>query len=366
MWLLLLQSALSSAGAGEVGSRADPWTGLDRALATLASAPESGPFSRGLLLRAFYSSSPDEAKAVSDDESVSGFTFEDVDLYLAYREGDVAWRVSADLDQGEVELEDAYASWQYCDWLALSAGQFKPRVVRSGSVPASELLFRERTFLGAAFDGWDDGFELGGHYDQWDYWLALTDGSNGESSTHFTSARGEWALYDAAFEDREGAHGAPNHLRVLLGATYFLDAALSNSDGGGWGADLALTFGPYALHGEWASLDDEFKREIDVFNGYRITLEDGKPLSVTFSRRVARDGEVALRFQRADDADTTEAFSVGANWNPGGGPARFVADLELVDGDTRDFSLFSLGIVLGSSGLTRPFAGDMVAGDMVQ
>lgn len=360
MWLLLLQSALSSAGEGEDGARADPWAGLDRALTTLASAPEPGPFSRGLLLRPFFTSSPDEAKAMSDDESISGFTFEDVDLYFAYREGDIGWRVSADLGEGDVELEDAYASWQYLDWLTLSAGQFKPRVVRSGSVPAGELLFRERTFLGAAFDGWDDGFELGGHYDQWDYWLALTDGSNGSESDHFTSARGEWALYDAAFEDREGARGSPDHLRVLLGASWFLDAALSNSDANGWGADLAVTFGPYALHGEFADLGEEFAREIDVFNGYLITLQDGKPLSVTFSRRVARDGEVGLRFQRADDVDDTTAFGVGANWSPGGGPARFVADLELVDGETRDFSLFSLGLVLGSSGLPRPFAGDVV------
>jgi hypothetical protein len=356
---LLLQSALSFAGEDkEAAHAADPWAELDRAVAALAAAPESGPFSRGVLLRAFYTASADEAKAVSDDASVSGFTFEDVDVHFAYREGDIAWRVSADLDQGDLQLEDAYASWQHCDWLTLSAGQFKPRVVRNGSLPPDELLFRERTFLGAAFDGWDDGFELGGHYDQWDYWLALTDGSNGASSDHFMSARAEWALYDAAFEDREGARDAPNHLRALLGVTWFLDAAQSNSDGGGWGTDLALTFGPYALHGEFADLGEEFAREIDVFNGHPITLQDGQPFSVTFSRRVARDGEAAVRFQRADDADSTESFGVGANWSPGGGPARFVADLELVDGDTRDFSLFSLGIALGSSGLARPFAED--------
>jgi hypothetical protein len=136
-----------------------------------------------------------------------------------------------------------------------------------------------------------------------------------------------------------------------------MDAALSNSSGGGWGLDLALTFGPYSFHTEWASLDDEFARTIDVFDGYLITLGDGDPFAATFSRRLGEDGEVAVRFQGADDVDSTEAFGVGANWNPGAGPARFVADLELVEGDTRDFSLFSLGIVLGSSGLTRPFMG---------
>jgi hypothetical protein len=352
-----LTSALACAGDGRVVERDDPWKDLDRALEALAPGAEESPFTHGVLLRVFYTASADEAKAVLDDADVSGFELEDLDGYVAYEGTDYSLRLSADLGSGDVELEDALARWRFRDELALTAGQFKPRVVRSGSVPPGELLFRERTFVGAAFDGWDDGVELGGHYDQWDYWLALTDGSNGSETDHFTSARVEWALYDAAFEDREGARGAPDHLRVLIGATWFRDAAQSNADGGGWGGDLALTFGPYSFHGEWLGLDDEFARTIDVFNGYLITLGDGSPLAATLSRRVGADAEVALRFQRADDSDSTESFGIGANWSPGGGPARFVADVELVEGDTRDFSLFSLGLVLGSSGLPRPFAG---------
>jgi len=357
MLLLFVTGALALAGDGRVAGRDDPWEGIDRALAALAPGTDARPFSHGILVRTFYTASTDEAKGVLDGVDVSGFVFEDLDAFIAYQEGASSLRLSAEVESGEVQLEDAYARWLYRDALALTAGQFKPRVMRSASMPASELLFRERTFVGAAFDDWDDGLELGGHYDQWDYWLALTDGANGSESDHFTSARVEWALYDAAFEDREGARGAPNHMRALLGVAWFLDAAQSNADGGGWAGDLAVTFGPYSFHGEWAGLDEEFARTIDVFNGYLITLGDGDPLAATLSRRIGEDGEVALRFQRADDSDSTESFGIGANWNAGGGPARFVADLELVEGDTRDFTLFSLGLVLGSSGLTRPFAG---------
>ena len=357
MLLGILTSALALVGDGQVAVRDDPWAGLDRALGALQAGPDAGPFSHGILVRTFFTASADEGKAALDGRDVSGFVFEDLDGYLAYEEGAGSLRVSVDVDSGDVELEDAYGRWRFLDQLAVSAGQFKPRVLRSGSMPASELLFRERTFVGAAFDGWDDGLELGGHYDQWDYWLALTDGANASESDHFTSARIEWALYDAAFEDVEGARGSPNHLRAILGVAWFLDAAQSNADGGGFAGDLAVTFGPFSLHGEWASLDEEFARTIDVFNGYLITLGDGDPLSATLSRRLGEEAEVALRFQRADDSDSTEAFGLGANWNPGGGPARFVADVQLVEGDTRDFSLVSLGLVLGSSGLTRPFAG---------
>mgnify|MGYP001175600910 CR=1 FL=1 len=331
----------------------DPWHELDTALAAPAPSRSDRALAWGLLVRAFYTQSASEASNGPND--VSGQVLEDVDAYFSFTHEGVAGRVSADFDQGDARLEDAYASWPGFGWLGLTAGQFKPRVVRSGSLPAGELLLRERTFLGAAFDLWDDGFELGGHYDQFDYWLAVTDGANGQAKDHFWSARAEWAFYDAGWEDREGARGAPNHLRALLGLMWFTDVAQSAADGGGWGGDLALTFGPYAFHAEWADLDSSFARTIDVFNGHLITLGDGAPRSATLSRRVGAQAEAVLRLQSADDLDATEAFSLGANWTPGGGAARFVADLALVEGDTRDFSLFSVGVQVGSSGFSRPF-----------
>lgn len=354
MWCFLLSGLLLPGGGERDSSPLDGWPLPEPALVGLA-APTDGPLALGVLVRTFFTRSPEEA---SDDGSItSGVIFEDVDLHATYRQGGFDLRVSADFDRENGRLEDAYARLSGWPGLALTMGQFKPRVVRSGSIPDSELLFRERTFLGAAFDGWDDGLELGGHYDQFDYWLTLTDGSNGSDTDHFLSARGEWALYDAAWDDIEGARGAPNHLRALLGATFFADAAQSNSSGDGYGFDLALTFGPYSFHAEWADLDQEFARTIDVFNGHEIELGDGQPRSFTFGRRVGAGGEAAVRFQMADDPDSTEAFGVSAGWSPAGASARLVADLELVEGDTRDFSLFSLGVQLGSSGQSRPFLG---------
>lgn len=351
----LLACTLALGGAGLSGAADDPWLELDRALARLTTPDTDTGRSQGVLIGAFYTNAPEEAGTGAND--LSGQVFEDVDVFVAFDRGDVALRISADFDQGDAELEDAYGRWKRYDWFTLTMGQFKPRVVRSGSVPADGLLFRERSFLGAAFDGWDDGFELGGHYDQFDYWLAATDGSNGEQSDHFWSARGEWALYDAAWDDLEGARGAPNHLRVLLGATMFEDVTQSAADGGGYGGDLALTFGPYAFHAEWADLDESFARTVDVFDGALLTIGDGQPRSGTLSRRVGERAEAAVRFQKADDVDSTEALSLGANWSPGAAAVRFVADLALVEGDSRDFSVFSLGLVVGSSGISRPFAG---------
>jgi len=355
MWSLLLPCVLTLGGDGH--EERDSWSELDRAVAALQGTGEESPLSWGVLLRTFFTGAPEEATAAGTAD-VSGNVFEDLDVHFGYRDADFAWRVSADFESGSPELEDAYARWRACQELSLTVGQFKPRVTRSGSLPDDALLFRERTFLGAAFDTQDDGFELSGHYDQFDYWFDVTDSSNGEQSQHFYSARAEWALFDAAWDDLEGARGAPNHLRVLWGATSFRDDALSTQHGGGWGSDLAVTFGPYSFHGEWADLDDEFARTIDVFDGYLITLGDGQPRAFTLGQRVGESGEGALRYQKADDADDTEAFGLALNWSPPGSTARWVADVGWVDGDTRDFTIFSVGLQLGSSGQPRPFLGE--------
>jgi hypothetical protein len=344
--LLLLLPFLRGAG-GEP----PPRPGQD---ALLGPAPEE-PFSFGWLVRAFLTNSPEEAGAPGVAADASGFVLEDLDGYLAGAVGELAWRLGVDLDQaasgGELVVEDAYARWQTPGGPALVVGRFKARVVRSGSVPSDGLLFRERTFLGAAFDRWDDGLELGGLWDEFGYALALTDGANGEASEHFLSARGVWALVDEGMADREGAQGAPDHLRVVLGGAFFHDDALSD---GGFAADLAFTYGPYGFHGEWASLGDDFTSEIDVFDGHRLTLGNGNPFSATLSRCLGERTEVGLRFQSADESDATEAFGLCASYTPAGGSLRLVADLELVEGDTRDFSLFTAGVQLGSSGRRGP------------
>jgi hypothetical protein len=153
-------------------------------------------------------------------------------------------------------------------------------------------------------------------------------------------------LVDDGIADREGAFGAPRHLRVLLGFSFFQDDALSDD---GFATDMALTYGPYGFLCEWASLGDDFAREIDVFDGHLMTLGDGQPFSATLSRRFGARAEVGLRWQRADEADDTEALGLSASWTPEAGGARLVADLEQVDGDARDFTLLTLGIELGSS-----------------
>jgi hypothetical protein len=314
-------------------------------------ASEDGAPELGILLRPFLTFSAREGGLGSED--VSGSVFEDLDLWLGQWTRAFAWKVSADLEDGSAALEDAWARVRLRDDVGLTVGQFKPRVVRSGSILEEALLFRSRTFLGAAFDVWDDGFELATHGERWSATLALVDGANGSESDHFWSLRGEWELYESDLAEREGARGAENFLVSRLGIATFADVSQSANDGGGLAFDLALTYGPYSLAGEWAHLQDEFVREVDVFNGHVFDLGDGDPMSFTFARRVGPEFEAALRYQRAEDADDTTATLLAVTWARAGAAARFVAEAGVVEAESRDFTILSAGVVVGGSGMGR-------------
>jgi hypothetical protein len=317
------------------------------------AASEDGAPELGFLLRPFYTFSASEAGLGSED--VSGNVFADIDLWFGQRTQAFAWKLSADLEDGNARLEDAWARWRVRDDLGLTVGQFKPRVVRSGSVEDDGLFFRARTFLGAAFDVWDDGFELATKGERWSATLALVDGANGSRSDHFWSLRGEVELYESDLAEREGARDAENFLVARFGIATFADVSQSSQEGGGLALDLALTYGPYSIHTEWAHLQDEFTREVDVFNGHVFDLGDGDPMSFTFGRCLGDEFEAALRYERAEDADDTTATLLGLSWaRPGG--ARFVAEAGAVEAESRDFTMFSLGLVLGASGPGRGLA----------
>lgn len=326
------------------------WGALDaRLLATLAP-DASGSVRWGALVRAFGTRSHAES---TGGEEAAGFVLEDVDVHLAGGAEALSWRVSFDLADGDAALEDAHGRWSPAVGWELVVGQFKPRVARSASVVPEGLLFRDRTFLGATFDVWDAGVEIGRHYDQFDFWLALTDAEDGALQEDFWSFRVEWALYDAAFEDVEGARGAPNHLRVLLGGFLFDDTALASSGAGGVGLDLAFQLGPWAFLGEWASLGDSFVRDVDVRDGTVVSMGDGNPWAVVVSRRCG-DWESAARFERADDTDDTSALGLVTSW--GRGTARWSLEVERVEADPGDDTRVSLGVRMGTSGITRPLA----------
>ncbi|MEW6074629.1 MAG: hypothetical protein AB1726_18805, partial [Planctomycetota bacterium] len=335
-------------GGGEGGG----WLDLDARIETLAGSllPAGGEVEASVLLRAFYTISEDTVGGATANESVSGVELADTDLAFDVARGSTAGRISFDLAAETDRLEDGYIRWETDRGYFVRLGSFKPRYLFSSTVDPELLLFPDRTFLGARFDDWDLGVELSRHYDQFDWWMAIMNGLSGTGADHLYMVRGEWAGYDAAWKPQEGARGAPQHLRTLLGATYVKESHTPGfGDMDAFGFDLALTYGPYALHTEIALLDDGAGGPVLGDGAPAVTLVgDSSPYAVTWSRMYGEEWQAALRYQKVDDGDRTRGYGFALHHYPETGPFGIVAEVLYVDSDAApEGAIFRLGLNAG-------------------
>ena len=366
--LLVLAAPVWAGGGGDPeepatarSSTTGDWLELDRWLARAVDEDAAGGadvpehpvegLSWGGIVRAFYTYSQDDI-ATGGGDDISGFSVNDADLYFNVAVGDFVGRVSADFAPDGPELEDGYGTWLVADWFTVTLGQFKPRVVRSGIVDPETLVFKERTFLGASFDFWDVGVQVAGHYDQFDWWLAVTNASTGQRSDHLFVGRGEWAYYDEAWGDVEGAHGAPINLRLLFGIFAYTFTDVPGDGGDGWGGDMALTMGPHSLHAEVMGIDNGiFLANNSLRDMPSLVLDGrGRPFSATYGYLFANRWQLAARYQNLDDDRDTKIFSGAVNWFPlEDGPVGWVLDVTHVDSKGPDGLVISVGVNVGLS-----------------
>lgn len=349
--LLLSPLLASGPGAGTPASD-EQWLALDRELETLASAlsGEAGPVRYGGLVRAFYGYSENQFDAVGTGE-LSGFTLNDVDVFTEASFGDFSVRASFDAGGGEAELEDGYAVLPWGDASRLRIGRFKPHVLRSASIDPENLLFKERTFLGSAFDRWDLGAEFFGEYDDFSYWFSATNGASGQGADHFYAARLEWLFYDPGLPLAEGARDRQDLLRMVAGATIFAESFTPGThDNDGWGLDGALALGPWAFHVEWLSLDTGFEgtqgegRERPI-----VFAGNSSPIALTFSCRFDEHWQGALRMDRADNDDDTEKRALALQYLPDERAVTWIFEAVDLQSDGEDGLVLHAGIAIGAS-----------------
>ena len=278
---------------------------------------------------------------------VSGFFFEDVDVYVETELDGFEVRMNVDFDSGGSALEDAFIRVPLPDDASLTVGSFKPRVTRSALTDPEDLVFRERTLLGSLFDVWDLGVEYSTGEEPARTTFSVVNGSNGSDSNHAWTLRYDFSAYEERLTDAEGARDAPNYLRMVIGGFYRMDDTVRGK-ADIWGADLALTMGSWSLHGEFASLDDELAGTALIFDGQALTLgPDAQIWSVTATQRIAPNVHVAGRYQEPDDALDTTTYGFALNWFPTTGPVGFVADATYFDSDGPEGWIFSVGANFG-------------------
>lgn len=361
--------------AAQAGTGDNEWAALDSEISGLASSLKPSQDSSGwsALLRAGYNYSTDDiATGGGVNPDLSGFNFNDADIAIWGAQGPYAWRVSADIDDNEAgqsgaqfELEDAWVKWTCADYFDAHVGNMKPRISRSNSVDPEKMAFIDRSPLGSAFDGWDNGVAATGRQEQFFWGAWILNGSNGHTSDHLSVLRGEFDMGSGAGE-YEGAMGSSDALNATIGLTFLNDDATAtaggNSDTDLWLLDFAGKVSQFGFGFEIAKINDDLVGATDEdFSNLATPLNlygDTNPWSAYGTFAINSEWEVGVRY---DDLDNSEdaagtsqedntVISVAANYYRGTN-AKWQAQYSMFDADSAfpDGDVLEVGFSIGAT-----------------
>lgn len=344
-------SALALAAAGSVGF-ADPaddgeWLGLDQDLVDLHATTLQGGGPRiGALIRSYWIDTDNDIEDLIGAD-ISGWTFQDVDIWLEGEIGDFDWRVSLDYGEDSLSgslfgsssvLEDAYATWHIGDDFDITWGQFKFGHTLSSDVDPEDQVLITRSIIGQFFDFWDHGVMVGGDFEDFTWRVAATNGIDSIEDKYFISGRAEYNLNGGAggMKGMEGAVGAGDDIMATIGIFGGDEGSVDN--GQVYGADFAATMDVFSLAGEFAGFDED--------------LTDSNPYSITASMVFGdEEFEGAVRYEDLDDDGDTTAITGGVNWYLTGRNAYWSLNYTSFDSDDAgdDGGVIAVGLNVGAS-----------------
>lgn len=305
------------------------WSSLDQEINNLSSSlsaqSAAGPRIGGFLRTSFRYSGDEEALfAPGNDEKESGFKLDKVRVEVTGDLGmDYSYRISFELRSGVAQLRDAFITWKMGETVKGTMGNFRKPFMRSGLIADKNLLFQERTALGGFFDVRQPGIMFSGTFETVEWYLSAQNGRDGKEDDMNFAARIVANLMGAGVGRVEGAYGAGDETNLTVGLAWQDDQELD--DGQAIGVDAALTAGPFSLAAEIVDFDEgdstgSFlnKQGEPLHWGSDNTLvdvdpADSTPWSLTASYMFTDMYEAAIRYQDADDDDSTDAVSAVVN-----------------------------------------------------
>lgn len=244
-----------------------------------------------------------------DDDDGAEMKYRAVRVEMKGSQGAVKYAVSADLkgtiddqdglDDEAVSLKDAKVSWGISDDVTATFGRFKEPVLHTGIHSSSRGLFVERTDNGGAYFDRNAGLMLNGSFGDLQWWAAMQEGDDGAGAMDDTQTtiRAVYNVMGSAFGKYQGAYG-------YEGTNLSIGVASIEDDATGLEA-MALEAG-YVSDG-WSVYAD-------------MVDEDGanSPTSLTVSRLMNTEYEIAVRMEEDDDVSDTSHMTAGINWYYGG------------------------------------------------
>ena len=342
--VLLLCSPLSlpAAQSATPGSGAAAGTEVPRTHVAPLESSLTGLLSdieMGVLLRVFFANTDEDLGL-----EINGFDFNELDIWAQTSLDGFDARINVDASDGTLVLEDAYVNWRKDEKVGVRVGSFKPRVLFSNEADPNHLLFNDRTVLGEFFDFWDTGVEASGRLtENFDYYVALTNGDNGPADDSLLVLRGEWSVNGGSLRPREGSRGLQDVREIQIGAVVYDD---TGDDETGFGLDAIAHQGDWSAQFEVMSLDDGLGGP-SFLDAVPVPLApDSTPWALTGSFLTQDGFQIAGRLQDTDNATDTMIWSAGVNWFPDATDLAVIGEVAYFEGDD-DGLVFQIGTSLG-------------------
>jgi len=304
-------SAVALAMATGAGYANNGWASLDQEISGLSSSLTAqnagGPKVGGWVITSVTSNS---------DANELGFDLNEVRLHVT---GDVSndysYKVSFELDSGAAVLKDAYIKWKLMDNISGTMGQFYTPTLRSATNDETKLLFLGRTLIGNALNIRDQGIMVGGAFEMLNWGVAVQDGVDGNTDELAITLNACADVMGKGAGSVEGAYGAAEGNNLTVGGFYHMGEDAGGSDA--FGLEAYFTMGALAVAAEYADLD----------------LADQSPYDVTVSYMFMEMYEGAVRYEDADDVDSSTKISVGVNRYSAGHNLKWTAQYSTIDSD---------------------------------
>ena len=313
----------------------EDWQGLDAEIQNLASSLSEGDSVKvGAVLRSRFTNTGDlqsfDSSASSDD--MSGFDIQnarlrfsgDVGRYSFYMETELAtnpndlWMSSTASSTALTRLLWAgYVDAPLVGTAKARVGYFHAPVLSSSLYQPEDTLMINRSLLGQEYDFSDPGAMLYGGVGPLGWFLSLQNGVDGTNEDYSITGRltydfGESVFPGVNFANNEGALGyEATGFDASLGFVYQNDGGLSNGDF--VGGEGGLVSGPFSLHGEVISYNEQYDSSIvDPITGQPVA--NTSPVSITGGWLIGDTGyEAAVRWETVDDVLKTNRWTLGVN-----------------------------------------------------
>jgi hypothetical protein len=265
-----------------------------------------------------------------DDADGAEMKFRAVRMEMKGTQGAVKYAVSADfngtiddhdgLDNEAVSLKDANVAWEIYDGLSATFGRFKEPVLHTGIHSSSRRLMVERTNNGSDYDSRNAGFMLNGSFGDVQWWAAMQEGGDGAGAMDETQTtiRAVYNVMGSAFGKYQGAYGYEGQ-NLSIGVASIED-------------NVDVVEKATAMEVGYAS--DGWSVYADMVAG-----DDApNPTSITVSRLMNTEYEIAVRMEEEDDADDTSRMTAGVNWYHGGDGHNLKWQLNFTDTKSDDLA----------------------------